>query len=243
MINCKNCGTEMTSKFCPNCGQPAVLKRIDAHYVAHEIEHVLHFERGILYTIRELLTAPGLNVRNYISENRSRLVKPIIFVIVTSLLYSIISHFFHTEERYMQSIDTHSIEKKLIITTKIFQWLQSHYGYANIIMGFFIALWTKVFFKKYDYNLFEILILLCFVMGMTMLIYALFAIMEGITHISLIMHATVLTLVYYSWAIGQFFDKSKLINYFKAFMVLILGFITYSIVILCIGITLDILAK
>jgi len=233
----------MTSKFCPNCGQPAVLKRIDAHYVAHEIEHVLHFERGILYTIRELLTAPGLNVRNYISENRSRLVKPIIFVIVTSLLYSIISHFFHTEERYMQSIDTHSIEKKLIITTKIFQWLQSHYGYANIIMGFFIALWTKVFFKKYDYNLFEILILLCFVMGMTMLIYALFAIMEGITHISLIMHATVLTLVYYSWAIGQFFDKSKLINYFKAFMVLILGFITYSIVILCIGITLDILAK
>jgi len=243
MINCKNCGTEMTSKFCPNCGQPAVLKRIDAHYVAHEIEHVLHFERGILYTIRELVTAPGLNVRNYISENRSRLVKPIIFVIVTSLLYSIISHFFHTEERYMQSIDTHSIEKKLIITTKIFQWLQNHYGYANIIMGFFIALWTKVFFKKYDYNLFEILILLCFVMGMTMLIYALFAIMEGITHISLIMHATVLTLVYYSWAIGQFFDKSKLINYFKAFMVLILGFTTYSIVILCIGLALDILAK
>jgi Protein of unknown function (DUF3667)./Nin one binding (NOB1) Zn-ribbon like. len=111
MINCKNCGTDMSSKFCPNCGQPAVLKRIDAHYVAHEIEHVLHFERGILYTIRELVTAPGLNVRNYISENRSRLVKPIIFVIVTSLLYSIISHFFHTEERYMQSIDTHSIEK------------------------------------------------------------------------------------------------------------------------------------
>jgi hypothetical protein len=110
-------------------------------------------------------------------------------------------------------------------------------------MGFFIALWTKVFFKKYDYNLFEILILLCFVMGMTMLIYALFAILEGMTHISLIVHATVLSFVYYSWAIGQFFDKSKMINYFKAFTVLILGFTTYSIVILCIGLTLDIFAK
>ncbi|WP_454881016.1 DUF3667 domain-containing protein [Sphingobacterium detergens] len=86
MTKCKNCETSIISNFCPNCGQPAVLKRIDAHYIAHEIEHVLHFERGILYTIRELVTTPGKNIRNYISENRSRLVKPIIFIIVTSLI-------------------------------------------------------------------------------------------------------------------------------------------------------------
>lgn len=57
MITCKNCGTDITSKFCPDCGQPAMLKRIDAHYISHEIEHVLHFERGILYTISGLVTA------------------------------------------------------------------------------------------------------------------------------------------------------------------------------------------
>ncbi|WP_313265727.1 DUF3667 domain-containing protein [Sphingobacterium sp.] len=87
MTNCKNCGTDITLNFCPNCGQPAILKRIDAHYIAHEIEHVLHFERGILYTIRELITTPGKNVKKYIAENRSRLVKPIIFIIITSLIY------------------------------------------------------------------------------------------------------------------------------------------------------------
>ncbi|WP_333625003.1 DUF3667 domain-containing protein [Sphingobacterium siyangense] len=94
MTNCKNCGTDITLNFCPKCGQPAVLKRIDAHYIVHEIEHVLHFERGILYTIRELITTPGKNVKKYIAENRSRLVKPIIFIIITSLIYSIVSHFF-----------------------------------------------------------------------------------------------------------------------------------------------------
>lgn len=243
MITCKNCGTGITSKFCPDCGQPATLKRIDAHYITHEIEHVLHFERGILYTVRELMTAPGKNVQNYISENRSRLVKPIIFVIVTSLVYSIIAHFFHTEERYLQSIDSHGIESKLVITSNIFRWLQGHYGYANIIMGFFIALWTKLFFKKYGYNLFEIIILLCFIMGMTMLIYALFAIIDGITHQSLILYATLVICIYYSWAIGQFFDKAKKINYFKAFAASIIGFFSYLIVILFIGITLDILIK
>jgi hypothetical protein len=84
-MNCKSCTTEVHSKFCPNCGQPTSLKRIDRHYIIHEIEHVLHLERGILYTIRELITNPGQNIRNYLAENRSRLVKPIIFIIITSL--------------------------------------------------------------------------------------------------------------------------------------------------------------
>jgi predicted regulator of amino acid metabolism with ACT domain len=98
-MNCKNCNTEINSKFCPDCGQPTNLKRIDGHYVMHEIEHVLHFERGILYTVRELITKPGQNIRNYLSENRSRLVKPVIFIIVTSLIYTIISHFFLSKKK------------------------------------------------------------------------------------------------------------------------------------------------
>lgn len=79
-----------------------MLKRIDGHYIAHEIEHILHFERGILYTVKGLLIAPGASVRQFINENRSRLVKPIIFIIITSLIYSVVNHFFHIEEGYMQ---------------------------------------------------------------------------------------------------------------------------------------------
>ncbi|MDN5481533.1 MAG: DUF3667 domain-containing protein, partial [Chryseobacterium sp.] len=75
----------MNEEFCSNCKQNIKPKRIDGHYILHEIEHVLHFDRGILYTIRELLIRPGENIRNFISENRSRLVKPVLFIIVTSL--------------------------------------------------------------------------------------------------------------------------------------------------------------
>lgn len=64
-MNCKNCNTEITSKFCPDCGQPASLKRIDGKYIIHEIEHVLHFERGILFTIKELITNPGQNIKSW----------------------------------------------------------------------------------------------------------------------------------------------------------------------------------
>jgi hypothetical protein len=105
-MNCKNCDTEASLNFCPNCGQPSILKRINGHYIIHEIEHVLHFEKGILYTIRELLLRPGENVRHFITENRNRLVKPIIFIIITSLIYTLVNHFFHIEDGYVNFDET-----------------------------------------------------------------------------------------------------------------------------------------
>ncbi len=234
MINCKNCGTDINSNFCPNCGQPAALKRIDGHYIAHEIEHVLHFERGILYTIRELITTPGKNIRHYISENRSRLVKPIIFIIITSLIYSIISHFFHIEDEYISYY-----ESRHSTTGSMYIWIQGHYGYANIMIGIFIAYWLKLFFKKNGFNLFEIIIMLCFTLGMTMLIYSLFALIEGITHTSIMIYASMVAYAYAIWSIGQFFDPTKIANYLKALAAYFLGYLTLTIIIFIIGTTID----
>lgn len=237
-MNCKTCNIGLTSKYCPDCGRPVQLKRIDRHYIIHEIEHVLHFERGILYTIRELLVNPGQNVRNYLSENRSRLVKPIIFIIVTSLIYSTCSNFFHLEDRYVNYLDDHKST-----TSAIFKWIQGHYGYANIIMGIFIALWTKLFFRRYKLNIFEILILLCFVIGMGMLIYSVFTIIQGMTHFNLMQTAGIVGLVYTTWAIAQFYDKGKVATYVKAFFAYILGMLTFSLAAIIIGILTDLVIK
>ncbi|MFT3793965.1 DUF3667 domain-containing protein [Flavobacterium sp.] len=232
-MTCKNCSSEISGNYCSNCGQPAQLKRIDGHYIIHEIEHVLHFEKGILFTVKELLVHPGKNIRDFFSENRSRLVKPIIFIIVTSLIYSLTSHFFHIEEGY---VVTKGIQKSSV--TAIFTWVQGHYGYANIIMGVFIALWVKLFFRKYGYNFFEILILLCFVMGMAMLIFAFFAFLQGVTHIKLMTAAGIIGFAYCAWAIGEFFSR-KPINYFKAFWAYVLGYLTFCIAAFALGSLID----
>ena len=233
-MNCTNCDHEINLNYCPNCGQAAKLKRIDGHYIIHEIEHVLHFEKGILYTIKELLTKPGENVRSFISENRSRLVKPIIFIIVTSLIYSVINHFYHIEKGYV-NYD----ESTKSTTGLIFKWVQDHYGYSNIIMGIFIAVWTKLIFRKYGYNFFEILILLCFVMGIGMLIFALFAFLQGILKIELMQVAGYVGIAYCSWAIGQFFDKKKPLNYLKAFASYMLGMISSGLFAIGLGTLID----
>lgn len=237
-MNCKHCTTAVSMHYCPNCGQPVTQKRINRHYIVHEVEHVLHFEKGILYTIRELLTRPGENVRRFITDDRSRLVKPVIFIIITSAIYSLITHFFHIEEGYMKYDEVGSSS----IGT-IFQWLQGHYGYANIIMGVFIAFWAKLFLKKYGYNTYEILILLCFVIGMEMLFLAFFAMLQGILHVELMHVATFICVIYCTWAIGQFFDRKKPANYVKAFASYMLGMLTFALTAVILGISIDLLTK
>lgn len=238
MSNCNNCNNELTGKYCSNCGLAVEMKRIDGHYIMHEIEHVLHFEKGILLTIKELLLRPGQNVREFIAKDRSKLVKPILFIIITSLIYTLISHFFHIEKGYVNYDGT-----KDSTTGLIFNWIQNHYGYANIMMGVFIAFWLKLFFRKYDYNFFEILILLCFVMGMGMLIFSVFALFEGLTKLEVMGISGAVGVIYCTWALGQFFDKNKGINYLKAFISYMLGMITFSISAIAIGLLVDFLIK
>jgi len=238
MTNCKSCNAVLAGNFCSNCGHPAKTKRIDGHYIMHEIEHVLHFEKGILYTIKELLIKPGASVKEFLAENRSRLVKPIIFIIITSLIYTLITHFFHIEEGYTNF----SLDKNSAVTA-ISSWIQNHYGYANILMGIFIAFWLKVFFRKHDYNFFETLILLCFVMGMGMLIYAAVALAEGITKIKLMQVAGVLGTIYFTWALGQFYDKNKAGSYIKALIAYLLGMLTFSLLTFLTGFLIDLLKR
>ncbi|MET4081060.1 hypothetical protein ABIB40_001005 [Pedobacter sp. UYP30] len=236
MTNCGNCNSLISENYCPNCGQPAKLKRINGHYIVHEIEHVLHFERGILYTVKELLLRPGENVRHFISKNRSRLVKPIIFIVVSSLIYTVISHLFHIEDGYVKFEET-----KKSTTGLIFKWVKNHYGYSNIIMGIFITFWAKLFFKKYAYNFYEILILLCFVMGMLMLFFSVFAIVTEFTHVNLMPIAGVVGIAYCTWALGQFFDGERKSSYVKAFASYVLGMLSFMLSALLLGTLVDLI--
>lgn len=224
---CSNCKTTISDNFCGHCGQTSNLKRIDGRFILHEINHVLHFEKGFLFTVKSLLIDPGQSVRTFISENRSKLVKPVIFIVVTSLIYTIISHWFHVE------VDRSPVEKSILADIGIIlDWLQHHYGYANMIMGVFITLWLKLFFRKYRYNFFEILILLCFVMGIGMLLLAVSAIIEGLSGFHLVWITEGLSVIYSAWAIGQFYGKSKFTIYVKALGAYLLGMLSYWVLII-----------
>jgi hypothetical protein len=71
---CLNCDSIITDKFCGHCGQKSDTHRITfKHFVFHDILHgVWHFEKGILYTIKEAIMRPGKAALDYIGGKRIR---------------------------------------------------------------------------------------------------------------------------------------------------------------------------
>ncbi len=227
---------ESKEAFDPQNERASTLKRIDGRYILDEIISVLYFDKGILYTIKGLLLRPGNTVREFLLKDRSRVVKPVIFLIITSLIYSFLRQFVSFQDGYIYHDS--SVQSTPM---NIFQWVQNNYGYGNLIIGVFIALWTKALFRKHDYNYYEILILQCFVVGFGMLILATFGTLEGLTGIKFLQYGGMSFIIYSAWAIGQFFDRTKISSYWKAFLAYLLGMITFTIGVYVVGGFIDLI--
>jgi hypothetical protein len=110
-------------------------------------------------------------------------------------------------------------------------------------MGIFIALWIKLFFRKQPFNIYEIIILLCFIMGMGMLILSVFGITEGLTQLKGLDLGVWVIFFYTTWSIGQFYGKRKIFAYIKAFFAYLLGIITFILSIRIVGSLIDLITK
>ena len=214
------------------------LNRIDGKYIWSEISSVLNIQRGIFYTIKELVINPGRTVREFILYDRNRIVKPIIFLIICSLIYTISQQLLNFEDGYVNARGFGDSK-----VSSIFNWIQKNYGYSNILMSIFIAAWIKLFFNKYEYNFYEIIILLCFIMGVGMLIYTMSGILESITGLKILQIGAIIGFIYTAWSIGQFFDKNKKINYLKSLFSYVLGMISFYSLAIILGLIIDIITN
>ncbi|NJL76753.1 MAG: DUF3667 domain-containing protein [Saprospiraceae bacterium] len=201
----------------------------------------MQFEKGIFYTAKGLLIRPGDSVKEYINKTRNRHTKPIPFLTITSLLYTLVAHFSHADKIYNEkeqfSLGESSIED-------ILRWVQANYGYTNIMMGIFIAFCVKLLFRKYKYNLSEIMVLLCFIMGQGMLLLTLEAFFVGLMNKQIFIGIlTIISFAYPTWAIGHFFDKLKFSSYVKSFLAYFLGYLFFYIAVVLVGLTVDSISK
>ena len=234
---CKNCNEPIIGNYCSNCGQPAKPERVDGRYIIREIGDFLFAHKGMIYTVKKVLVSPGDSVRRFITEDRYRFAKPITFLFITSLIYTLACHYFHIDAKdfYIQEPEIEFPTVNLFLN-----WMLEYQGYASIISGLFVAFWIKLFFRKAGYNLFEIFILLCFLSGISSLFSAGVALLQGLSHWNLMNISALITMIYYAWAIGQFFDKKKAVSYIKAFLSCILGFYVFGFLVAIIGIFIDI---
>lgn len=149
LITCKNCDRNFQGNYCNNCGQPAETHKMNIHFLWHDIQHGLfHFDKGMLFSAKELFTRPGHSIREYIEGKRVQHFKPISLVIVLATLYGLLYHTFHINLTNSEN------------TLKGFnEWTASHYSWVTLATIPFYTLGTFICFRKSGYNIIEFIIL------------------------------------------------------------------------------------
>lgn len=82
---CLNCAAVLHDQFCARCGQPASTHRFTVGHLLHEVPHsIWHVDKGILFTLREMLLRPGPALRAYLSGQRRPYFAPLSYLLLTA---------------------------------------------------------------------------------------------------------------------------------------------------------------
>lgn len=83
---CSDCGAQVSSKFCAECGQPTHVHRQLSHLGEELLHGVMHFDGRIWRTLPLLVLNPGRLTREWIEGRRTRYVSPLAAFLFTVFL-------------------------------------------------------------------------------------------------------------------------------------------------------------
>lgn len=214
MQTCKNCGHRFEGKFCNNCGQTGETKRIDLHYLKHEIPHsFFHINAGLLYTSKQLFIRPGHAIREYLEGKRINHIQPLSFVLILAGFYILLCHWFHINLFHLSIESTREgVETEKAIN--IDEWFLAHFGWVTLATIPLYTIGTAICFYDKSYNFVEYLVLNTLKAGQRLIVQIVF-----LPFIFLFRHSlnvdSILLIVYLVdlglnfWTNLQFFDDMK----------------------------------
>lgn len=148
--HCKNCDHLVQGKYCSNCGQETNSHRINGHLIVHGIIHgIFHFDKGFLYTFRELNTRPGHSIREFINGKRVKHGNPIFTLLILSGLLSYV--YYHYAIKTMSSLSISELDEY----SEMLHFLTSKYfslTYAGFCFVFAFIDYQIFKMEKYNYT-------------------------------------------------------------------------------------------
>ncbi len=235
-MQCNKCGNEVENNYCSHCGFPAKIARINKEFVFFGLAEVLNLNGGLFYTLKELTIRPGKAVKTYIKKDRSMLLKPITFLFLCSLLYTLVSQYFTFDSNIISfDMNNSAIVNSLLI------WINSNYGYMNLFLAIVNAFWLKTVFKNRGYNYFECLVAFAYTSAYVMVIYSIFGIFASLINSNIMQLAGLIGIVYPIWALGQFFEGNRFTRTLKTTLAFILSLLSIGFTIIVFGVAFGLL--
>lgn len=224
-IECKNCYQTFKGHYCNNCGQTAETHKINIHFLWHDIQHgLLHFDKGILYSLKQLFTRPGHSVREFIEGKRVRHFKPLSLVVVLATLYGFLVHYFNID--YFKGESSEYLDYE-----NLNEWIPAHFSWVTIATIPLYTIGTYTVFRKQGYNFIEFFVLNTFKASQRLFVqiltFPILLYLNKTDHMQVFSTFTyTIGLILIFWTNIQFFDK---ISTVKAFLLSILSHIIFLI--------------
>ncbi|NOT73962.1 MAG: DUF3667 domain-containing protein [Cyclobacteriaceae bacterium] len=90
---CRNCNAKVDGPYCSHCGQKVLKVPYTFKFIKDSIIGILDFDRGFLYTMKQLTVRPAYIIKEYLGGSTIRFTNPVkylITVIGISLLLDLI---------------------------------------------------------------------------------------------------------------------------------------------------------
>lgn len=204
---CLNCNADIENNFCSVCGQKNSTHRFSLEYIMKYdfVQGVLLLDKNFLFTLKQLFTKPGHNIREYVQGKR---VKYFNYFALLLILLSI--NFFLSQYRAVDPIELYGKES-------ISGYLKLSKDYRKILNIIGIPFWAGVlflFFRKSKQNYVENIVIsiykMCAIFTLN-LPFAIFSIISDDIKVLLFMNnLKALTIVTYSFLfIYQYFSSFR----------------------------------
>ena len=232
---CPNCENVYEGNFCNDCGQKTLHGRYTIKGLASElIFSSFHLEKkGLLYTVKELTLRPGIAIKNVLEGQRLSLYPPFKYLILVGAIIVVLSlryGFFHNDELTSSNSEFYSMsflsDYKMYLDG-FFKFAEDYATLLNIVAIPIFSVFSFLFFKKYNYNFAENLIINTFITAQQLLFLVLLIpfieFIPGIKHI-LIPIYTIGIMLFNAFTYVQLFGIS-FSNIYRSIITVITGFL------------------
>jgi hypothetical protein len=216
--SCLNCGYPVAQRYCGYCGQDVQhTQRFTLRYLLlHDLVHsIWHVDKGVLYTLKQMLTRPGAAIQEYMAGRRAQHFRPITYLLLLSGVSMVLLNMLDLHPK-PQTVDP-DMPKALVLALE--QYLNVLYKYPGLVYGVLTPLnallaWWLLRPSRLNYA--EMLLAQAFISGTlavlsTIVMLPLTPLFREPQYYNLVSTLSMLpTLVYSTWVHGQLLSSSGL---------------------------------
>ena len=207
VIRCKNCTQVFSGHYCNHCGQDAHTGEIDFHFLMHEIQHgLLHVDKGILFTVKELFIRPGHMLREFIAGKQVKHFKPLAFLLIIAGLDAFINHYLHLSSFIPIDAKNQGVNN---VIAQVNEWSAHHYLLLMLVQLPLLSYVFYLFFRKYKTGYLAQLVINVYLSGQKILIRLLLFPLLSLVPGGSVLNNLLIPLGLSIWAYSQFYHKES----------------------------------